>query len=55
MASMPMATRSACLRQTLYDWGLYTQVLYGFHYGWAAGVRFEYARGSGASVQGRDR
>jgi hypothetical protein len=41
-------------RQTLYDWGLYTQALYGFHYGWAAGLRFEYARGSGASVQGRD-
>jgi hypothetical protein len=41
-------------RQTLYDWGLYTQALYGFQYRWAAGLRFEYARGSGASVQGRD-
>ena len=39
--------------QTLYDWGLYTQLLYGFSYGWAAGVRFEYASGSGASVGGR--
>ena len=36
--------------QTLYDWGLYTQLLYGFSYRWAAGVRFEYASGSGASV-----
>jgi len=41
-------------RKTLHDWGLYTQLLYGFHYGWATGVRFEYARGSGASVQSRD-
>jgi hypothetical protein len=39
--------------QTLHDWGLYTQLLYGFSYGWAAGVRFEYASGSGASVGGR--
>jgi hypothetical protein len=36
--------------QTLYDWGLYTQLLYGFSYRWVAGVRFEYASGSGASV-----
>jgi hypothetical protein len=39
--------------QTLHDWGVYTQLLYGFSYGWAAGVRFEYASGSGASVGGR--
>jgi hypothetical protein len=37
-------------RETLYDWGLYTQGLYGFYYGWAAGLRYEYASGSGASV-----
>jgi len=35
---------------TLGDWGFYTQALYGFHYGWAAGLRFEYATGDGASV-----
>ena len=37
-------------RKTLRDWGLYTQALYGFQYGWAAGLRYEYASGSGASV-----
>jgi hypothetical protein len=39
---------------TLRDWGLYTQVLYGFHLGWAAGVRYDYATGKGESVGGRD-
>jgi hypothetical protein len=39
--------------KTLRDWGLYSQVLYGFHPGWAAGVRYEYAKGSGQSVDGR--
>jgi hypothetical protein len=38
---------------TLYDWGLYSQLLYGFRYGWGAGLRYEYAAGSGASVGGR--
>ena len=38
---------------TLHDWGLYAQVLYGFAYRWAAGVRIEYASGSEASVGGR--
>ena len=37
-------------RRTLQDWGFYTQALYGFSYGWAAGLRYEYASGSGASV-----
>jgi len=40
-------------RTTLHDWGLYTQLLYGFRYGWAAGLRYEYAGGSGESVGGR--
>lgn len=35
------------------DWGLYTQLLYGFRRGWAAGVRYEFATGSGESVGGR--
>ena len=35
---------------TLRDWGFYTQALYGFSYGWAAGLRYEFATGSGASV-----
>lgn len=37
-------------RKTLRDWGFYTQALYGFTYGWAAGLRYEYASGTGASV-----
>jgi hypothetical protein len=39
---------------TLRDWGGYTQVLYGFHPGWAAGVRYDYATARGESVGGRD-
>ncbi|HEV7730518.1 MAG TPA: hypothetical protein VGR62_00085 [Candidatus Binatia bacterium] len=39
---------------TLHDWGLYTQLLYGFHYGWSAGLRYEYDSGSGQSVGGRE-
>jgi hypothetical protein len=35
---------------TLHDWGLYTQLLYGFSYGWAAGLRYEFATGSGSNV-----
>jgi hypothetical protein len=41
-------------RETLRDWGFYTQALYGFQYGWAGGLRYEYASGSGESVGGRD-
>jgi len=37
-------------RETLHDWGFYTQALYGFQYGWAAGLRYEYASGSGESL-----
>jgi hypothetical protein len=36
---------------TLDDWGGYAQLLYGFRRGWAAGLRYEYATGSGASVE----
>lgn len=35
--------------QLLRDWGLYTQLLYGFRHPWAAGIRFEWASGSGQS------
>lgn len=35
---------------TLRDWGLYTQLLYGFTYRWAAGARFEYGTGHGDNV-----
>ena len=31
----------------LHDWGFYTQLLYGFEPQWIAGVRYEYASGSG--------
>jgi len=37
-------------RATLRDYGFYTQALYGFTYGWAVGLRYEYATGSGESV-----
>lgn len=40
------------LGDRLHDWGLYTQLLWGFRYGWAAGVRYEYATGSGPSQDG---
>jgi hypothetical protein len=36
--------------QLLRDWGFYTQLLYGFRHPWAAGVRVEWASGSGESV-----
>ncbi len=35
---------------TLKDWGFYTQLLWGFRNTWAAGIRYEYASGSGNSV-----
>lgn len=35
----------------LRDAGVYTQALYGFTYGWATGLRFEYADGRGDSVE----
>jgi hypothetical protein len=37
-------------RQTLKDWGFYSQLLWGFRRNWAAGIRFEYAGGSGDNV-----
>lgn len=36
--------------RTLMDWGFYTQLLYGFRRGWAAGLRYEYVSGSGNSL-----
>ncbi len=39
--------------RTLKDWGFYTQVLYGFQWGWEAGLRYEYVGGSGRSIGGR--
>ena len=56
---MPLPERSTARlvtlpRQTLYDWGGYTQVLYGFIPRWAGGIRLEYATGHGASVDGRN-
>lgn len=35
---------------TLHDTGFYTQLLYGFRWGWALGLRAEYATGSGPSI-----
>jgi hypothetical protein len=36
-------------REDLRDWGLYSQVLHGFVERWAAGVRYEFAGGTGTS------
>ena len=36
----------------LIDWGLYTQLLYGWKPNWSVGFRYEYADGSGASLDG---
>lgn len=35
---------------TLHDWGFYSQLLYGFRRGWATGLRYEFAGGSGDGV-----
>jgi hypothetical protein len=40
--------------ETLNDWGLYAQAVYGFHYRWLGGLRLEYATGNGDSVGGRE-
>jgi hypothetical protein len=40
--------------ETLKDWGFYAQILYGFMPRWAAGLRYEYATGSGESINGRN-
>ena len=37
--------------EKLRDWGFYTQLLYGFHPGWAVGLRYEFTGGSGESVR----
>jgi outer membrane receptor protein involved in Fe transport len=37
-------------RKTLKDWGFYSQLLWGFQNPWAAGIRYEYASGSGNNV-----
>jgi hypothetical protein len=34
----------------LKDWGFYTQLLWGFHPGWAVGLRGEYASGAGRDI-----
>lgn len=40
-------------RETLTDWGFYTQWLYGFHKGWVAGLRFDYVSGETADYERR--
>ncbi|MGQ4806938.1 hypothetical protein NKDENANG_00275 [Candidatus Entotheonellaceae bacterium PAL068K] len=37
--------------ETLDDWGLYSQLLYGFRYRWVTGLRFEYADASGPNAE----
>jgi hypothetical protein len=40
--------------ETLRDWGLYTQTMWGFRPQWEAGLRIEYASGRGDSVDDGD-
>lgn len=39
---------------TLKDWGFYSQLIWGFTPGWSAGLRYEYATGSGEGVEHRE-
>jgi hypothetical protein len=39
---------------TLDDWGLYSQVVWGFAPGWSAGLRVEYATADGEGAEPRD-
>ena len=36
---------NSVIQENLHDWGLYSQLLYGFNTGWATGLRFEYVNG----------
>jgi hypothetical protein len=38
-------------RETLTDYGFYSQILYGFRKGWVAGVRFDYVTGDRATYE----
>jgi len=38
-------------RETLTDYGFYSQLLYGFRKGWVAGLRFEYSAGETADYE----
>lgn len=40
--------------ETVEDWGLYSQLVWGFRPGWETGVRFEYATGSDDGLEERD-
>ena len=44
----------ASMDKSLKDWGFYTQALHGFTPRWAAGLRFEYAGGSGNGLVARE-
>lgn len=39
--------------ETLTDWGFYSQLLWGFTPGWSAGLRVDYATGSGEGAEAR--
>lgn len=42
--------------ETLKDWGLYNQIIWGFMPGWALGLRYEHADGNGSAIStNRDR
>jgi hypothetical protein len=42
-------------KDTLDDWGIYTELIWGFMRGWSAGIRYEYGDASGANYdEGRE-
>jgi hypothetical protein len=45
----PCLTPVSLPNETLDDWGAVVQLLYGFRRGWSAGLRGEYATGSGGN------
>jgi hypothetical protein len=47
----PCLTPVAIDEDTLDDWGSFLQLLWGFRRGWAAGIRGEYATGSGDGLE----
>jgi hypothetical protein len=41
-------------RETVTDWGFYSQLLYGFRKGWVAGVRYDFVTGEKGDYERRD-
>jgi hypothetical protein len=44
-------TAAVLNRETLTDYGFYTELLYGFHRGWVGGLRLDYVTGESADYE----